>query len=353
MDLYYKILGLKTDASLEDIENKYDELLNQFDPSKQSDKNLNDLFISEQVKIKDAYKNILLNFNKTNSIKSGHNIDKKTVIDNFDGLDNSYSVLQLPKDSTLEKINEKYNLLLDEFDPDHQSLELKDFFQTEHEKVKTAYNIIIDNLSSKKSIDSQLYSIEKWICLVCKEQNEPNFDVCWNCITYKYESESQYLGEYENSIETKFCRFCGKKQYRTNSECIACKKSLISFVGKVLASSDRKRMFGSSFSFTGRIRRLEYFISLIIAYLFFIIVNLFLMFMFNNVLYYYVPVYIYQLFNLPAYWFLLAQGAKRCHDRGSSGWMQLVPLYSLFMLFGDGNIGDNEYGANPKGFNYI
>tara|TARA_B110000438_G_scaffold5762_1_gene5795 strand:+ start:435 stop:590 length:156 start_codon:yes stop_codon:yes gene_type:complete len=51
MDLYYKILGLKTDASLEDIENKYDELLNQFDPSKQSDKNLNDLFISEQVKI--------------------------------------------------------------------------------------------------------------------------------------------------------------------------------------------------------------------------------------------------------------------------------------------------------------
>jgi len=29
MDLYYKISGLKTDASLEDIGNKYDELLNQ------------------------------------------------------------------------------------------------------------------------------------------------------------------------------------------------------------------------------------------------------------------------------------------------------------------------------------
>ena len=349
MDLYYKILGLKTDASLEDIENKYDELLNQFDPSKQSDKNLNDLFISEQVKIKDAYKNILLNFNKTNNAKSGLEIDKRTVIDNFDDLDNSYSVLQLPKDSTLEKIKEKYNLLLDEFDPDHQSLELKDFFQTEHEKVKTAYNIIIDNLASKKSIDYQIDSIEKWVCLVCKEQNEPNFDVCWNCVTYKYESESQYLGEYENSIETKFCRFCGKKQYKTNSECIACKKSLISFVGRVLTRSDKKRMFSSSFSFVGRIRRSEYFASLLIAFLSYYLV----FFILFQVICLSFNAYIYHLFNLPVYWFLLAQSAKRCHDRGSSGWMQLVPLYSLFMLFGDGNIGDNEYGANPKGFNYI
>lgn len=48
-------------------------------------------------------------------------------------------------------------------------------------------------------------------------------------------------------------------------------------------------------------------------------------------------------------WFLLAQGAKRCHDRGNSGWWQLIPFYYLWMFFADGEIGDNEYGTNPKG----
>ena len=58
------------------------------------------------------------------------------------------------------------------------------------------------------------------------------------------------------------------------------------------------------------------------------------------------------LLLIPVYWFTWAQGAKRCHDRGNSGWFQIIPFYGLWMLFGDGEIGDNEYGSNPKGLNY-
>lgn len=51
---------------------------------------------------------------------------------------------------------------------------------------------------------------------------------------------------------------------------------------------------------------------------------------------------------VPAYWFLWAQGAKRCHDRGNSGWYQIIPFYFLIMLFGGSADGINNYGTNPK-----
>jgi len=51
---------------------------------------------------------------------------------------------------------------------------------------------------------------------------------------------------------------------------------------------------------------------------------------------------------IPMLWFLWAQGAKRCHDIGRSGWFQLIPFFGLVMLFSNGHSGRNEYGPNPK-----
>ncbi|WP_347160113.1 DUF805 domain-containing protein [Pontibacter chitinilyticus] len=48
-------------------------------------------------------------------------------------------------------------------------------------------------------------------------------------------------------------------------------------------------------------------------------------------------------------WVSLASGAKRCHDRGNSGFFQIIPFYGLWMLFGDGDHGLNSYGNDPKG----
>jgi uncharacterized membrane protein YhaH (DUF805 family) len=101
-------------------------------------------------------------------------------------------------------------------------------------------------------------------------------------------------------------------------------------------------MFKNPFSFEGRIRRTEYGLSIIVMYAYFFVFGFFIAFaeLGTGIMY---------VLLIPGYWFILAQGAKRCHDRGDSGWYQIIPLYGLWMLFADSDNGFNEYGPNPKG----
>jgi len=100
-------------------------------------------------------------------------------------------------------------------------------------------------------------------------------------------------------------------------------------------------MFTNPFSFEGRIRRTEYGISVIIYAIIGAILNVAIVSGGG--------LSILAIGYIPALWFLWAQGAKRCHDLGNNGWWQLIPLYGLWMLFQDGQGGQNEYGENPKG----
>ena len=104
-------------------------------------------------------------------------------------------------------------------------------------------------------------------------------------------------------------------------------------------------MFSNPFSFSGRIRRLEYGLSFIIYEVWNVLSAMIVGSIKNAdgslILLYY-------MLLIPGWWFLWAQGAKRCHDRGNSGWYQLIPFYGLVMLFGGGDYGPNDYGLDPK-----
>jgi len=101
-------------------------------------------------------------------------------------------------------------------------------------------------------------------------------------------------------------------------------------------------MFNRLFLFSGRIRRTEYWISLIIANVFFVVITELTK---STKLTQEIAI----IAAIVGYWFLLSQGAKRCHDRGNSGWYQIIPFYIFWMLFADSTPGFNVYGENPKG----
>src|SRR5258708_35751700 len=110
-------------------------------------------------------------------------------------------------------------------------------------------------------------------------------------------------------------------------------------------------MFKAPFSFAGRIRRTEYGLSMIIYVITLTIIGGITESSSNS----YSSsnnsgtAILFLFFFIPLLWFVWAQGAKRCHDLGNSGWWQLIPLYGFWLLFADGQHGTNQYGDNPKG----
>lgn len=99
-------------------------------------------------------------------------------------------------------------------------------------------------------------------------------------------------------------------------------------------------MFKNPFSFKGCIRRTEYAITYIFFIIFYFTVAPLVETSSHGALLAYLI--------LPVMWFLLAQGAKRCHDIGRNGWWQLIPMFWIVLLVAKSHDEINTYGQNPK-----
>ncbi|MHA4740611.1 DUF805 domain-containing protein [Dyadobacter sp. MSC1_007] len=100
-------------------------------------------------------------------------------------------------------------------------------------------------------------------------------------------------------------------------------------------------MFKKPFSFEGRIGRSEYCLSFFGQY---VIVTVLEIVSFS----YELNSWTLAACALPLLWFMAAQGAKRCHDRGNTGWFQIIPGYVIWMAFAEGDPGENDFGPSPK-----
>lgn len=106
----------------------------------------------------------------------------------------------------------------------------------------------------------------------------------------------------------------------------------------------KERMFSRAFSFKGRIKRAEFVWSYIITWLAGNIISLFAETIMINPEYPTLSdVIMVYIFLGPVLWFYFAQRIKRCHDIGRNGWWQLIPFYTLWLLFQISD-GDNKYG---------
>lgn len=102
---------------------------------------------------------------------------------------------------------------------------------------------------------------------------------------------------------------------------------------------ENEGMFSDLFSFDGRARRTEYGLSLIIYCGATFAVN----YLTPND--YWIAALVWHFYLI---YFIWAQGAKRCHDLGKNLIHQFIPFYVFWMLFAEGEKGDNYYGKDPK-----
>lgn len=91
----------------------------------------------------------------------------------------------------------------------------------------------------------------------------------------------------------------------------------------------KPRLFAHPFSYKGRIRRKEFCLSFLIAF----VVGHALYFLFHAVPSLFTLILVLIL-AIPAIWFITAQGSKRCHDFGDSGWKQFNCLLPGFLGYG-------------------
>ena len=222
---------------------------------------------------------------------------------------NHYKTLGLKEDASQDEIQAAYNKLSKELNPSNN--DNQEFFKEEYDKFQEAYKALNQSSILKNSDSSSgSFSSKKQEVSSSSSKNAGSFTV-----TISPEKIEELKNKAQESKEQPYVK---------------------------------PSMFRNSFSFEGRIRRLEYGLSFIIYYIW-LFFSAFVAVSINADNF----EGIYYLLMIPGFYFWIAQGAKRCHDRGNTGWYQLIPFYGLWMLFGDGDIGNNNHGANPKGIHKI
>lgn len=100
-------------------------------------------------------------------------------------------------------------------------------------------------------------------------------------------------------------------------------------------------MFKAPFSFSGRITRTEFLLSLLAFFVpFFIGIAILAAEGAAAVL--------SVFFLIPSYWFIVAQSWKRSHDAGWHGIVSIIPYVNIVLFFVSGDKGTNQYGPNPR-----
>ena len=96
----------------------------------------------------------------------------------------------------------------------------------------------------------------------------------------------------------------------------------------------------SLFWINGRLGRLRYFLTALVASIIFNMANYIVVCWIGGEMYIYIVCMLLMIISL---WIGICAGVKRCHDLGHNGRWQFIPFYCLWMLFCESEHEDNEY----------
>lgn len=154
-------------------------------------------------------------------------------------------------------------------------------------------------------------------------------------------SASHWLNVYEEGFENSLERLfsdCSKVLNKTSQ----------------INNNIKQRFFSKAYSFNGRIRRLEFGVSIIMFLFIWLLHGYVILRITNNELN--KPTKFDGALILTSFilqiWFLLSQSVKRAHDLNESGWRIFNPLFWYNLFFKKGSAYKNNYGSNPKKLTY-
>ena len=197
-------------------------------------------------------------------------------------------------------------------------------------------------------------------CAVCVEETQEKSDLCQACGAQMPEG-ARFCPACGNTVsgerlreESKYCPVCGKEMPEGALFCPACGWA------KERPSRVLPRNLGklSIFSFSGRARRREYWLTGLVLSVLSVVVGFVLFSASKGIDEMTASIFVLALLGLPV-------SVRRCHDVGWSGWMLLVLcLIGFIPVFGEilaaslsvlilgcieGEHGPNRYGPDPKG----
>jgi uncharacterized membrane protein YhaH (DUF805 family) len=101
-------------------------------------------------------------------------------------------------------------------------------------------------------------------------------------------------------------------------------------------------MYRNIFSFKGRIRRTEFWIS-------FIFIGIYNAWArdcnYQSMEFSFFWRWVITIVQVISFYIAISQGVKRCHDIGLSGWFAFIPFLNIILFFKGGEIETNAYGG--------
>ena len=250
-----------------------------------------------------------------------------------------YLILGVGKDATPEEIEKAYN--------DAETMMNKNTSSARIQDIKEAYTVL-SYQEAKSMYDKELATFNWSDGFANYKIKDQNLETLINTLQGNA-TKSKDIVENSNQLKEEDNKPLDEEDSTDgNMSCYNSQESVHNHsiqkrINKLPINNSRG-MFRRLFTPYGRIRRTEYFISLVCYLFIYFLLGIMIRIAYETdrtaLLY-------FKLADVLFFILFVFQCIKRCHDWGHTGWFLLIPFMPIYLIFADGEDEVNKYGTNP------